>query len=603
MAMAEKRTAWNGPQLVASWLETRARLPRPVCHAVFRETTTADGWSTATYRFRDRPSTLDHAAFGQELSGRNLIGPQALALSLLVIRETLDQSGTIQECTIERRRGAIDGPFFGDPARVEFIGPGRAMRLYRSDDRGLLVPARLAAQDEDFASSSAEKVESGIPSGDEAALREHFRSPVVVAAHRAPTLFEEAIGLSNIFGLRADGRDYRCGVGWHGPISYVLVANFPWIDVSPALPPDMETAVSAAIETHRLHRHETRFDANGLCVLATSADATRVFALRQTKAGVSVEPYQPSHDTVGSPDQRRWATYAEKYEDRVVLDAYQDGLSDDIHVLTGDADGQVWRHRINIDGVELAIDMANDTAIAALRTKGRSSAPLDPRMTTTRDPPVDNPAEADPSRAAALEAIVLVVRDARCLAIDDPAEMTHRLAMPLTILGTKRGLALARRLFAQKYLTTSAWFAALDRLEERLRQEIPDLHTHWMTDEISHEAFLAAHRPALLFHLDEARQCLASRRASAAMFHVAHLLRGGLEQISHERPEAWGDLLNRAVESGRFTPELIRSLRGIARRWRATGMTPAEKYTEEEAEVLLELTRNFLRMVSRSTTD
>lgn len=336
----------------------------------------------------------------------------------------MDSAGVIQECTIERRRGAVDGPFFGDPARLEFAGTGRALRLYRSDDRGHLVPTRLASQDND---SPAEPADNGIPPAEEATLNDHFRAAVVVLACRAPTLFEEAVRLSTIFRERAEGRDYRCGAGWHGPMPYVLVADFPWFGLSPALSPELEASVAAAIEAHRLSRHETRIDATGMCVLATRPDTNTIYAVRQTKAGVSVEPYQPGRDAVGSPDQRRWMAYAEKYEQRTVLDAYQDGLSDDILVLSGGADCRVWLHRIDADGVELSCDPANDSALAAVHTHNAPRPHDDPSVTPITDPPsaAASPHETladDPQRSSALEAVGLAFHNARYLSVDDPDE-------------------------------------------------------------------------------------------------------------------------------------------------------------------------------------
>ena len=77
------------------------------------------------------PERLDEPAFHTWVAAQGLKGPERLKLGVLVIRETVDDGGLLRDCVLERRRGAVDGPFYGDPARVEFTGGGRALSYTR----------------------------------------------------------------------------------------------------------------------------------------------------------------------------------------------------------------------------------------------------------------------------------------------------------------------------------------------------------------------------------------------------------------------------------------------------------------------------------------
>ena len=58
--------------------------------------------------------------------------------------------------------------------------------------------------------------------------------------------------------------------------------------------------------------------------------------------------------------------FAESYEGLAVLDAWHDGTTDDVMVLTGDLSGQVWRHHIDLDGVESWRKTDDEAAIGAV---------------------------------------------------------------------------------------------------------------------------------------------------------------------------------------------------------------------------------------------
>ncbi len=372
MATAGKTELWNGPQHPPRWMSEHGNLPAPVSFAVCRETLTPEGGLITAYTVLGDIAALTPLDFRQWLLRHRLAGADGIGLSLLVIRETLDREGLISDCIIERRRGALDGPLCGAPARIAFRGPAGAVRLYAIEAGDRLTEIPPSALIRRPCAIEASSLQESF-SGEERALRARFGPTALVVGRRAPTVSEDMIGLSSIVHVRTGDAEVGCGIGWHGPVAYTLVAAFPRFDQGPALPSADERAVAAAIETHRLVRHETRHDTAGPGVVARRRDGPELFIVRPDGGGATVTPYTPDPASVGSPDQRRWMRYAEAHEARTILDAYQDGGSDDLIVLTGDTDGEVWRHRIDTDGVEIGRDPANDTAVAVRHRAGRNS--------------------------------------------------------------------------------------------------------------------------------------------------------------------------------------------------------------------------------------
>ena len=60
-------------------------------------------------------------------------------MAVLVIRERLGADGNIQDCELEYRRGAVDGPYHGSPARIAFTGAARLARFYQATPEGALA--------------------------------------------------------------------------------------------------------------------------------------------------------------------------------------------------------------------------------------------------------------------------------------------------------------------------------------------------------------------------------------------------------------------------------------------------------------------------------
>ncbi len=255
------------------------------------------------------------------------------------------------------------------------------LRLYRASRHGLVEVAP---------SPQAEPTDTHGPAplaGEQVALERHLGLGIQFVDAREPTLLEAMAGLASVVQVRLpDDREIGCGVGWHGPLAFVLQAEFPRFDTPLALPPSDEAAVQDALRRYRLIRHETRRDEGGLAVLARQHGGQVLFLLRSDGQRVSPKRYQPGTGPAASEEQRRWMRYAGTYEHLNVLDHYRDGSADDLIMLTADPSGHVWRHLIDPDGVEAWRRPADDAAVAVLHRERLAIAQSDAAMPDAEPP-------------------------------------------------------------------------------------------------------------------------------------------------------------------------------------------------------------------------
>jgi hypothetical protein len=332
-------------------------------YIVYRASTQADGALVTQYEVPGIPAPLDEAGFASWRQINAPVGQQDDRLSILIIRELLDVHGSILTCALERRRGSLTGRYHGAPARVTFAGAADQVRLHRATASGALReiipsldqrPPPVARRDH-FA-------------GEEASIRAVFGTATQILDTRGPTLLEELIGLTSILHIRApSGVEIDCGLGWHGTTPFLLRADFPRFDAAPALPVADAAAIAVAAVTSGLTTYEARTDAQGPAVLARANCEGTLHLLRPQGNSVGIEPYLPGIQmALLNADQAIWVRYAETHEHLVMLDAYPDGRADGVFVLAATQAGQVTRHLIDADGVEVWRATADDTAIAAV---------------------------------------------------------------------------------------------------------------------------------------------------------------------------------------------------------------------------------------------
>jgi hypothetical protein len=332
-------------------------------YVVYRASTEADGSVVTQYEIPGITAPLDEAGFANWRQIHAPVGEQDDRLSILIIRERLDAHGSILTCALDRRRGSLAGRYQGVPARVTFAGAADQVRLYRATASGALHeimpsldqrPPPVARRDH-FA-------------GEEACIRSVFGPATQILDARGPTLLEELIGLTSILHIRApSGIEIDCGLGWHGTTPFLLRADFPRFDAAPALPAADAAAIAVAAVTAGLTTYEARTDAQGPAVVARANREGTLHLLRPRGKSVEIEPHMPGIQTaLLNADQATWVRYAETHEHLAMLDAYPDGRADGVFVLAATPAGQVNRHLIDADGVEVWRATADDTAIAAV---------------------------------------------------------------------------------------------------------------------------------------------------------------------------------------------------------------------------------------------
>jgi hypothetical protein len=621
----------NGPQLAARLAALEGVAPEPVEFVVCRITSRPDGNETLAYHAADEPGPLTEAAFPRWLTRHRLLGADRLALAVLIIREVIDEAGLIRACTLERRRGALDGPLHGDPARVEFTGPARMVRVYRVLRDGRLTEVAGTSDVLPARRHSSEHL-----AGEQSALRAQFGPAARMIDAREPTLFETMAGFDSIVHVRLeDGREIGCGIGWHGPVPFVLPADFPRFAAVLALTPENEAAVQAVLARDNLVRHETRLDSDGLAVVARRRGGEQLLLLRGSAGSVSIAPYRASADHAASDDQARWMRYAETYEHLTMLDAWRDGDTDDLLVLTGEVNGQVWRHHIDRDGVEtwrkpdaeaaaglLYREHVSPGTLAAADADRSAATPAAPPPTLAdADAPDDAPADSLLAKVEAYVAAVAALRGAREAAAEDTrqaATLTHLRALQpaLETLGAEHAAAEARTLLLQVEdgrIRPARLPKALARLEERLPEELAGIRlltlapSQWrhLLDPAPFGAAVEFAFPEAAYDIEEAALCLAIRRPSAAVYHCMRVVECGLAVLGGSlrtdllgEDRQWMRIMGRLREAARAAgpdqPGVLSALEHVRRCWRGARLVPAEKYTEAEAERLFRAAGAFM---------
>ncbi len=287
MPTRDQAKNWHEPLFAVRTIASEDVMPAPRCYAIYRETR-GDNWSiTALYHIHQESSPLTPKQFATWQSVNGFGGQQALDLALLVIREVLGSDGNITACELERRRGSIDGPFRGDPSRIEYRGGADIPKLFVSAPGNTLRQAEPSSISVPSRRRRSRKHAQAFY-GEDAALSAHFGTDIVIIERRSPSLAEEMIGLTAI--IRARGLDEThnrqgigCGVGWFGPMPFILIADFPRLRQTAELTMATETAINTTLRDRDLVRPESRVDVDGPCVIACDRDRRNLFAIRHLR--------------------------------------------------------------------------------------------------------------------------------------------------------------------------------------------------------------------------------------------------------------------------------------------------------------------------------
>ena len=342
-------------------------------------------------------------------------------------------------------------------------------------------------------------------------------------------------------------------------------ADFPRFASPLELPPEDAAALDRALRNDDLVRGETRLDDLGIAIVARRRGSDALFLLRPGPGDMHVEPVRPTEMAAG-PDQQRWMNYPESYEGLAILDAWRDGTTEDVMVLTGDLGGQVWRHGIDADGVELWRKTDDEAAIGAVHRErlfpGTLLAADAERVVpvSAPDPPVN--LAADGSLLARTEAYVRAMAALRAAqenadgAPDVAAIHTRELHAALEALDAHVAASMVRPLIGRPDA------AALARIEEPLRQELaairciiipPPRSAFLDPNEPPFELDAAADYPSVGYNIGEASTCLALRRPRAKRRLPLHEGAGKRHRTLRAPGRRGGPLWRAASATGRLS--------------------------------------------------
>jgi hypothetical protein len=628
---------WTPSRLRTQLAAQKGLAPAPSCYTVWRATSQPDAPDLGGYELPGEPERQDEAAFERWLIERNLAGAERLSVSVLVIREQLDEAGLLRDCVLERRRGGAEGPYYGNVARVEFTGAAKHVRRYRASREGRLT--RLPAEDATGVAPPPAEGDAETFAGEDAAVHQFLGHGAVIIDRRTPTLFEDLVGLSAIIhARRRDGTEIGCGVGWHGGTAFVLTAGFPRDGRPLVPPPDLEAAVVEAIKARDLIRLETRLDDQGFGVIARERGRPALLMIRMDGEAARIAPYAPGRIAAANEEQRRWMTYAETYEARAMLDSWRTGESGEIAVVTIDQDQEAWRHIIDADGIEVSRRSDNEAAAAVLYRE--QLTPPDEATPSSAAPergiPVHEadwidaapdetvPADSLLTKVLAWSRVTALFRAAIAEAgaaagtgrtvpravLDQFSAVTQLLA----VLNASFTAGSLNRLLSQARsgaIAADGFATALEDLVARLRDELaltrnvtfPNV-TGPLDGEPPFGPLVEIHFPAATYDIEEAGRCLALRRPTAAVLHAMKVMRHGLDGVARllSTPNLNDLTWSRLIATVRATPghqrDLVEALTRVRRAWRGPRLMPADKYTEEEAATVLDAVAAFMRALA-----
>jgi hypothetical protein len=159
---------------------------------------------------------------------------------------------------------------------------------------------------------------------------------------------------------------------------------------------------------------------------------------------------------------------------------------------------------------------------------------------------------------------------------------------------------------------------ALAQIDVRLRRELASLRLVIVTPARAHlldhdqppfGTAVTEGIPSASYDIEEAVHCLALRRPTAAVFHCLNVLQHGIgafaQCVGVADPVAKGELrwrqilqVFRAADEKSYG-EVSGALGSVRKRWRSASLRLAGKYTEEEAELIVQVVGKFMRALAK----
>jgi len=188
------------------------------------------------------------------------------------------------------------------------------------------------------------------------------------------------------------------------------------------------------------------------------------------------------------------------------------------------------------------------------------------------------------------------------------------LMSPLTVLHANFTAGSLNRLIGQARagaITSAGFTAGLADVLARLRDELALTRNITLANmaggpdgEPPFGSLVELHFPIAMYDIEEAVYCLALRRPTAAVLHAMKVMRHGLDGVAQllATPKltelTWTRIIATVRAAAGHQEDLIETLARVRRSWRGPGLLPADKYTEAEAEAVLDAVAAFMRALA-----
>jgi len=203
-------------------------------------------------------------------------------------------------------------------------------------------------------------------------------------------------------------------------------------------------------------------------------------------------------------------------------------------------------------------------------------------------------------------------RNAVEVAADDAAIHLHALQRALEVLGSHIAADTGR------HLTLQHDAAGLARVEVMLRAELALIQcilvvppqAQLLRDMEVFGVEVAAALPSAAYDIEEAAQCLALRRTTAAVYHCMKVVEHGIAELARRAGIAdpiasgergWQAIMRRfRAADASVVDEAVRALDNVRRVWRGAMLITEPKYTETEAARIFRNVGDFLKILAAS---
>ena len=563
----------------------------PVGHdheGTFREDADPEDPGREGYLVPGETRRLPAAAFDFWLAKRGLAGIERLSVAVLVIRERLGDDGDIQDCELEYRRGAVDGPYFGSPARIAFTGPARLARFYQATPEGDLAEVAPTP-----GAVVQPRIESDTSAAIGLALLACCGEGARILDSREPTVIEAMVGITSVLHVVQAGSRPTAGptAGGHTRYGHGQYGRAPGETVQDGQAPN-DPAPDRLREWGPAEwgpGEDRLADGDGPSRIGSAAGAGDH---REVSCGIIW--YGPIAVALQAAFPR--------FDVEPTLSTGQSAALEALVAAEGlvacetrrDEHGLAVLTRRRSAGDLLLVRFDGETASLAPYAPGRPAGlTADQEQWLHYIETYEGLGVLDAYRDESSSALIVLTAGSDGAAwrhhVDIDGIETWRRADTGPAAGTL-------------YYERTREDAALDIQSPPAREaDQPDLTAAPFGDQVE------SRFPAMAYDIEEAATCLALRRPTAAVFHCQRIVEQGLRAHTRWRgpvPDAptpagrrWQAILSDLRAEG-CDPDLFAAFDAVRRAWRGMALLAGAKYTEEEAARIMRLVEAFMRCLA-----